>query len=110
MAFRRRIAFPEPTHVGFVERKKFQHFPRSAGKYSREGVGKQSVNEWETFWETGGDGSGSCVSLEQSLFVAGGFTSNSVAEMKRFPLIDHYSAIGILQDKETYTLGLSKVP
>src|SRR5207245_8925872 len=36
MAFRRRIAFPEPSHVGFVERKKFQHFPRSAGKYSRK--------------------------------------------------------------------------
>src|SRR5882724_3567540 len=36
MAFRRRIAFSEPTQVGFVERKKFQHFPRSAGKYSRD--------------------------------------------------------------------------
>src|SRR6266700_6588292 len=36
MAFRGRIAFPEPTYVGFVERKKFQHFPRSAGKYSRD--------------------------------------------------------------------------
>src|SRR5437763_14334088 len=35
MVFRRSVTFPEPTHIGLVERKKFQHFPRSAGKYSR---------------------------------------------------------------------------
>jgi hypothetical protein len=36
MTFRGGIALPEPTHVGLVKREKFQHFPRSAGKYSRD--------------------------------------------------------------------------
>src|SRR5258708_8721836 len=38
MTFRGGIALPEPTHVGFVKREKFQYFPRSAGKYSCDRV------------------------------------------------------------------------
>src|SRR5262249_31075523 len=35
------ISLPEPPQVGFVKSKKFQHFPRSFGKYSRASKGSQ---------------------------------------------------------------------
>lgn len=41
MAFRRGISLTETRKIRLVERVKFQHFPRSGGKYSCDGAGPQ---------------------------------------------------------------------
>jgi len=85
MTFRGGIALPEPTYVGFVKREKFQYFPRSAGKYSCDRVNGAIHLRWRQ--------RGGAIKFPSRNETLGVWKS--------------LLAIGILQVKETYTLGLA---
>src|SRR5258707_626211 len=91
MTFRGGIALPEPTHVGFVKRKKFQYFPRSAGKYSCD-----RVNGAIHLRGPEGPRRGGPIKFPSRNETLGAWKS--------------LLAIGILQVKETLHAGTSNVP